>query len=174
MMSAVRQFVEWHEQWTCRPGHVGHGVRRYIQQGRRNALERLLRQALPQWRVSLLLLRTAHEALDLRCAVQIARRAGSASPFLDPVEREADRTAEMLGRLADRIAALAAQDVAYPGMEQALDGEATRLAMVMTSIHELRQTVAELTLHGETALELREADAVLRSLGQVIRGDYSA
>lgn len=119
--------TEWMDRRALSPGHLGKHLVRDIRVSNRNHLEWLLRSGLPRWDISPILLRAAHETLELRFSASLVRQLGLERALVHQIRREADIASSALGSMADRIVAIALQGVMNGELQSLLDDETAKL-----------------------------------------------
>lgn len=147
-------------------GRLGQALHRYEQAGRHDRLLQVLDQTLPEWPVASTLVQVARELLELEQSVALARAAGAPDAVTSRLTQEAQAVAEPLWRLADRIAAAAAQQVDSPRLQEELAREDQKLARLLPAIREARTGLAELTLADFGSADVGGRDAFRRAEGR--------
>lgn len=147
-------------------GRLGQALHRYEQAGRHDRLLQALDQTLPEWPVASTLVQVARELLELEHSVTLARAAGAPEAVTSRLTQEAQAVAEPLWRLADRIAAAAAQRVDSPRLQEELAREDQKLARLLPAIREARTGLAELTLTDFGSADVGGRDAFRRAEGR--------
>jgi hypothetical protein len=138
--------AEWRDRRAISPGRLGKNLVRDVRAGNRNHLEWLLRSGLPYWDISPVLIRAAHETLELHRSAVLVRGLGVEKGLAAQIQAESETAASEVGGIADRVAALALQDVMNRELERRLITEIERLEQLITAIHVLRECLAQLTL----------------------------
>lgn len=138
--------AEWRERRSVRPGRLGRNLVRTIRAGDRNHLEWLLRSGMPRWDITPVLIRAAHETLELRGSAVLVHDLGIERDLTHRIRAESDTAASAIGAIADRVAALAMQAVLNGELELLLAGESAKLQRLSSEIHCLREYLAQLTL----------------------------
>jgi len=139
---------------------------RLLQAGQHDRLLQALDQTLPEWPVASTLIQVARELLELEHSVTLARAAGAPEAVTSRLTQEAQAVAEPLWRLADRIAAAAAQRVDSPRLQEELAREDQKLARLLPAIREARTGLAELTLADFGSADFGGRDAFRRAEGR--------
>ncbi len=147
-------------------GRLGQALRRHEQAGQHDRLLQALDQTLPEWPVASTLIQVARELLELEHSVTLARAAGAPEAVTSRLTQEAQAVAEPLWRLADRIAAAAAQRVDSPRLQEELAREDQKLARLLPAIREARTGLAELTLADFGSADFGGRDAFRRAEGR--------
>jgi hypothetical protein len=158
--------TEWMDRRALRPGHLGKHLVRDIRTSNRNHLEWLLRSGLPRWDISPILLRAAHETLELWFSTSLVRQLGLERALVHQIRREADGAASALGNMADRIAVIALQGVMNGELQSLLDDETAKLKRLIDAIHTLRESLAQLTLTNRDSQSVEGTEAALRCLAE--------
>jgi hypothetical protein len=150
-----------------RPGHIAPRVVALIKARRANDLEVLLRDVLPHWHVSGVVIKTSQELLELQAATALARDVGVPRSITNVISREVEHVALVVGQSCDRLAAVAQQNIYSERLEDGLREEERKLETLANAIHRTRESLAELTLAGRSAAEIRVAEEMVIWLGQV-------
>jgi hypothetical protein len=123
---------------------------------------------LPDWPISHDIIQVAQELLELHAAGPKAKRAGVPPATADLLTDEAERAAQILGQIADRVAAVAAQNLSPGSIQEALNLAQERVRTVSGAAHTLRRKLGILTLNGTTsAQDVEEITARARDLGNL-------
>jgi len=147
-------------------GRLGQTLRRYEQTGQHHRLLQVLDQTLPEWPVASTLVQVARELLELERSVALARDAGAPEAVTSRLTQEAQAVSGPLWRLADRLAAAAAQRMDSPRLREELAREEGKLARLLPAIREARTGLAELTLADFGGSDVDGRDAFRRAEGR--------
>lgn len=147
-------------------GRLGQALRRYERGGSHDQLLQVLDQTLPEWPVASMLIQVARELLELERSVTLARAAGAPDAVTSRLTQEAQAVAAPLWRLADRIAAAAAQRVDSSRLQEELAREEAKLARLLPAIREARTGLAELTLTDFGSVDVGGRDTFRRAEGR--------
>jgi hypothetical protein len=154
--------TEWRDRRAVAPGRLGKNLVNDVRTGNRNHLEWLLRSGLPYWDISPVLIRAAHETLELRRSAVLVRGLGIEKGLAGQIRAEAETAASAVGTMADRMAALAMQDVMNGELREMLEVETRKLWQLVTAIHTLRECLAQLTL---THTDTESVEGTVAALG---------
>ncbi len=152
------------------PPRVSERLRADYQAGRHDRLLRYLERAMPEWPVSSSLIEVARELVALEQRAHAARTSGVPEPVTSRLAAEAERIAEPLWNLAERVAAAAAFGASSPALRDELAGEDATLVRLLAAMREARAGLGELTLSGAGGRdELRRAEGRFRALAETAR-----
>ncbi|MCS7001314.1 MAG: hypothetical protein NZ518_00545 [Dehalococcoidia bacterium] len=151
------------------PGRLSEGMRRERRVAGRQRLERVLKRKLPAWPITPLLAEATGELIDLKQSARIAESLGVPAGVLAMIVDEAERAADGIWRIADRVSAVAAQKVAYRVVESSLQPEMANLRRLIVAARSARESLAHLTIAGYDHRELEAAERNLRALTDAAR-----
>jgi hypothetical protein len=126
-------------------GQLGEALRLHTLAGRdEQAIECLY--DLPDWPVRTSLVNTASELLQLKKSTVIALNAGAPRPIALELAQQADSAAGALWRIADRLAAVAAQEVEYSSIASGLKKVDATITQLAQETAKTRKSLAVITL----------------------------
>jgi hypothetical protein len=134
-----------------RAGHLGTALALFARAGRDDQVLTCLRIRLPVWAAKAELLAAARELLDLRRAVQLAKRGGVSATLTAGIDQEAAAASHQLWQRADRLALVAAQRPDPRTVASLLTEEAERLTRLAEAAARARDALALATLRGGAA-----------------------
>lgn len=146
-----RQSVDQKARRLADNGKLAEALRLYADQENREGAMTLLKERLPKWPVSKGLIEVVGQLFELQSNVAGARSVGVPQQVTDRLSAEADAVMETLWTRAERIVAAAAFKVNSPGLQQAIDREATVMEALNASIHDARTGLGLLTYAGNAS-----------------------
>ena len=165
-----RQSLDEKARRLADKGKLADALRLYADRENREGALTLLKERLPKWPVSKVLIEVVGQLFDLQSNVARARNVGVPQQVTDRLSAEADSVKERLWSRAERIVVVAAYKVDSPGLQKAIDRETTIMDALNASIHDARAGLAELTFAGNTSNEvMARVEVRFKSLARTAR-----
>ena len=148
-----RQSLDEKARRLADKGKLADALRLYADRENGEGAVTLLKERLPKWTVSRILIEVVGQLFVLQSNVAGARSVGVPQQVTDRLSAEADAVMEKLWSRAERIVVVAGYKVDSEGLQQAIDRETTRMNALNASIHDARSGLALLTYGGNASHE---------------------
>mgnify|MGYP000571265730 CR=1 FL=1 len=148
-----RQSLDEKARRLADKGKLADALRLYADRENGEGAVTLLKERLPKWTVSRVLIEVVGQLFVLQSNVAGARSVGVPQQVTDRLSAEADAVMEKLWSRAERIVVVAGYKVDSEGLQQAIDRETTRMNALNASIHDARSGLALLTYGGNASHE---------------------
>ena len=148
-----RQSLDEKARRLADKGKLADALRLYADRENGEGAVTLLKERLPKWTVSRILIEVVGQLFVLQSNVAGARSVGVPQQVTDRLSAEADAVMEKLWSRAERIVVVAGYKVDSEGLQQAIDRETSRMEALNASIHDARSGLALLTYGGNASHE---------------------
>ena len=148
---------------AAQAGRIGEALVLSTQCGPERPIAPLLVAALPGWPDAQHAVESAfREVAALQDLRGRARTLGVSGGVLDPLGRQAEVTAEVLGRLADRLGVAGAPPWASDGIRDGVERTLARIDQIAAALRAARSGLTELTVRGDEPLDRAHAEETAR------------